>query len=448
MRKMNYLSMILLAVILSYVGIACNKSEEGEKVFSAQEQEVFNTLIGTWRGKGLLGNIEWIFNSSKEYTLNEYKFNTNTLTSSESGKFTLETKSDGCVYLNVSSAAYAITLINSNSIRIGGTEYNRGGSPANIDDDENGNVVVVGNAPDVSGTLNGHDYVNLGLDVMWATCNIGANSPESAGGYYAWGETDTKSTYSYANYRFYKDFKISSLFSDISGTSYDAARVRWGGSWRMPTRKEWDALGKCASKWMVYKGVKGRMFTGPNGKSLFLPAVGMYDKDVLKDFGEYGNYWSSLRGGESPSDKDHYPWAIAFDFGEKDSFGLYASSGVSRTRGLSVRAVYSTSDGSGSGNDGGSGDSSGDKPYVTSFDFTATKTSITVKFMCNERPSSATVRYGTSSPSSTTSSSISGKQVSATVSGLKSGTKYYFKCTVSNSYGSSTSDTFSAITNY
>lgn len=101
--------------------------------------------------------------------------------------------------------------------------------------------------------------------------------------------------------------------------------------------------------------------------------------------------------------------------------------------------------GSGSGNGGGS---AGDAPYVTSFDFTATKSSITVKFMCSERPTSATVKYGTSSPSSTASSSISGKQVSATVSGLKSGTKYYFKCTVKNSYGSSTSDTFSAITNY
>lgn len=102
------------------------------------------------------------------------------------------------------------------------------------------------------------------------------------------------------------------------------------------------------------------------------------------------------------------------------------------------------------GNNGGSGGSggSGDKPYVTSFDFTATKTSITVKFMCSERPTSATVRYGNSSPSSTVSSSISGKQVTATVSGLKSGTKYYFNCTVQNSYGSSTSDTYPAITNY
>ena len=97
-------------------------------------------------------------------------------------------------------------------------------------------------------------------------------------------------------------------------------------------------------------------------------------------------------------------------------------------------------------NSGGS--STGYAPYVTSFDFTATKSSITVKFICNERPTSATVKYGTSSASSTISSSISGKQVTATVTGLRSGTKYYFKCTVKNDYGSSTSDTFTAITNY
>ena len=97
---------------------------------------------------------------------------------------------------------------------------------------------------------------------------------------------------------------------------------------------------------------------------------------------------------------------------------------------------------------GGSGTSSGDAPYVTSFDFTATKTSITVKFMCSERPTSATVKYGEVSPTKTISSTISGKQVSATATGLKAGTKYYFSCTVKNNYGSSTSNNLPAITNY
>lgn len=99
-------------------------------------------------------------------------------------------------------------------------------------------------------------------------------------------------------------------------------------------------------------------------------------------------------------------------------------------------------------NQGGGGSSTGERPYITSYNFKATKTSITVEFMCNERPTSAIVKYGTSSPTSTISSTISGKQVSATVSGLKAGTKYYFKCTVSNQYGSSSSDIVSAMTNY
>lgn len=98
--------------------------------------------------------------------------------------------------------------------------------------------------------------------------------------------------------------------------------------------------------------------------------------------------------------------------------------------------------------EGGGGTSGGDAPYITSFNSTSTKTSITVKFMCSERPTSATIKYGTSSASITASSSIAGKQVSATVSGLKAGTKYYFKCTVKNQYGSSTSDEYPAMTNY
>jgi len=103
---------------------------------------------------------------------------------------------------------------------------------------------------------------------------------------------------------------------------------------------------------------------------------------------------------------------------------------------------------SGGGTGEGGGTTSGDAPYVTSFNSTSTKTSITVKFMCSERPTSATIKYGTSSATKTVSSSIAGKQVSATVSGLKAGTKYYFKCTVKNQYGSSTSDEYPAMTNY
>lgn len=105
---------------------------------------------------------------------------------------------------------------------------------------------------------------------------------------------------------------------------------------------------------------------------------------------------------------------------------------------------------SGSGGNSGGGASSGEAPYVIGYDFIATKTSITYKFDCSERPTSATVKYGKTRTSlnSTASVKISDKRVTATVSGLSSGTEYYFQCTVTNGYGSSKSDIVKAVTNY
>ena len=95
-----------------------------------------------------------------------------------------------------------------------------------------------------------------------------------------------------------------------------------------------------------------------------------------------------------------------------------------------------------------SGGQSGGAPEFTNFIFTATQTSVTVKFYTDSRVSSATVYYGTSTPSKIATSSISNTLVSATINGLTKGTKYYVKCKATNSYGSSTSDTYSVITNY
>lgn len=101
-----------------------------------------------------------------------------------------------------------------------------------------------------------------------------------------------------------------------------------------------------------------------------------------------------------------------------------------------------------SGSSNGGSESQDGIPYVTGYDYTATRNSITVKLMCSERPTNATVKYGQTTPSGTITSSILNKQVSATATGLKPGTKYYFKCTVRNACGSSTSDTFYAMTTY
>ena len=135
--------------------------------------------------------------------------------------------------------------------------------------------------------INGHEYVDLGLSVKWATCNVGANAPHEYGNYYAWGETKTKSEYTIENSKTYGE-----NMSDISGNSrYDAARANWGGSWRLPTKREMEELvNKCTWTWTKQSGIRGYKVIGPNGNSIFLPAAG-------DDFGYSGSkvgcYWCS-----------------------------------------------------------------------------------------------------------------------------------------------------------
>ena len=137
-----------------------------------------------------------------------------------------------------------------------------------------------------TGFINGHEWVDLGLSVKWATCNVGASSPSDYGNYYAWGETRTKSAYTKDNSTTYN---IS--MDDISGDSrYDAARANWGGTWRLPSLEEIrELVHKCTWTWIYHDGHSGYSVTGPSGKSIFLPAAGSLSNDA----GEYGFYWSS-----------------------------------------------------------------------------------------------------------------------------------------------------------
>ena len=138
--------------------------------------------------------------------------------------------------------------------------------------------------------INGYAAVDLGLSVKWATCNIGADSPEDYGNYYAWGETETKSTY-------------SSLYSvtygvemdDISGNAeYDAATANWGSSWRMPTEDECQELvDSCTWTWTTENDINGYLVTGSNGNSIFLPAAGRRDGTMPFYANSRGEYWSS-----------------------------------------------------------------------------------------------------------------------------------------------------------
>ena len=143
--------------------------------------------------------------------------------------------------------------------------------------------------------INGHEYVDLGLPsgLKWATCNVGATTPEGYGNYYAWGETTTKSSYTRDNSLTYgKDM------GDISGNvNYDAATANWGGSWRMPTIEEMVELWNCTWIWTTQNGVSGVRITGQNGNSIFLPAAGYCYESLSCRIGE-GCYWSSTPHGE------------------------------------------------------------------------------------------------------------------------------------------------------
>lgn len=148
--------------------------------------------------------------------------------------------------------------------------------------------------------------VDLGLPsgTKWANINIGASSPEDYGDYYAWGETETKSEYSWDTYMVTSssacgtssDPIYAAGLSDIAGSKYDVAHVAWGGIWKMPTSTQVDEiLSKCTWTWTTQNGVNGYRVTGTNGNSIFLPAAGYRFGTSLSDAGSGGRYWSSTR---------------------------------------------------------------------------------------------------------------------------------------------------------
>ena len=179
--------------------------------------------------------------------------------------------------------------------------------------------------------------VDLGLSVLWASCNVGANSPEEYGDYFAWGETTTKSDYSSSTSVTY-GLSISELKSrgiidadDNLTAAYDAATANWGNKWRMPTLDEMKELvDKCTWAWTTQNGVKGRKVTGPNGNSIFLPAAGYRFKASLDYAGSYGYYWSATTYGGA---YDNNAYGLYFNSGGYDRSNIY------RSYGLAVRPV-------------------------------------------------------------------------------------------------------------
>lgn len=149
-------------------------------------------------------------------------------------------------------------------------------------------------AAQTRGTINGHDYVDLGLSVKWATCNVGASTPSDYGNYYAWGETSTKSSYDEDNSATY-----GKQMGSIAGNStYDVARKKWGSPWRLPTKAEFDELiDNCTWAMPSQNGKNGYKVTSKkNGNSIFLPAAGWRYGAQSYDQGSGGYFWSATLG--------------------------------------------------------------------------------------------------------------------------------------------------------
>lgn len=149
------------------------------------------------------------------------------------------------------------------------------------------------------GTINGHEWVDLGLSVKWATCNVGATSPERIGNYYAWGETRPKSHYTRENSVTWRKY-----IGDIAGNAqYDAARANWGGNWRMPTKTECQELVKnCTWERAKQGGMNGYKVTSKkNGNSIFLifsGYVASHSSTSSPTLPGQVDIWSSTQGNE------------------------------------------------------------------------------------------------------------------------------------------------------
>ena len=190
-----------------------------------------------------------------------------------------------------------------------------------------------------------HAYVDLGLPsgLLWATCNVGANSPEENGDYFAWGETTPKDHYDWYNYQHSNGYSLTKYCNDPENgyngfvdnmtdllSEDDAATANWGSDWRMPSVDEWlELIDNTTQTWIPGSGC---VFQAPNGNSIFLPAAGYYEGTDFNFEGTNGQYWSSTL-------YSYYAFLSTFTFIAPDSYHCVSNH---RCQGRSIRPVRAT----------------------------------------------------------------------------------------------------------
>ena len=254
-------------------------------------------------------------------------------------------------FINISDVTSLIDYLlsgNPQGLKVDNADTNRD-SKVNISDVTTLiDYLLSGHWPDVPVTpTDNHEYVDLGLSsgTLWATMNIGANSPEDYGDYFAWGETEPKDYYDWDTYKWcngsYTSMTKYCTLSEYGNNGFidnkteldpedDAAYVNWGSLWRMPSKAQIDELNlECTWRWTQRNGVNGLLVTGTNGNSMFLPAAGGRWYELLCDVDNWGFYWSrTLQSGDP-----YFAFDLYFDSGKVywDMDGHYA--------GFTVRAV-------------------------------------------------------------------------------------------------------------
>lgn len=169
------------------------------------------------------------------------------------------------------------------------------------------------NEPLLPGMETGHEYVDLGLPsgALWATCNIGATTDYESGLYFAWGETDSRESFSVQSYPYVESEEIPetgrpqyyfmNIGESISATEYDVARQNWGGFWRIPTVDEFSELiEQCQCEWKDEKKMTGLQITGPNGNSIFLPVN--FPGNTVEPAVLSGKYWTGMMSEDNGTD--------------------------------------------------------------------------------------------------------------------------------------------------
>ena len=215
---------------------------------------------------------------------------------------------------------------------------------------ESGSVICL---PELDDPYNGHEYVEIG-GLKWATMNIGAEQPWETGKYFAWGETQGYTAeqvgsgegQKYFNWADYKYDNVTSSQDAAGMTKYnatdglttleavdDAAVANWGGSWRMPTTADFQALRAAVNAtWTQVNNVYGMLFTDKidSSKTLFFPAAGSCYNGIVGDVGDEGDYWSR----SLDTDGSRYAYSLYLDIRDN-----YWGGGSDRCCGYTVRPV-------------------------------------------------------------------------------------------------------------